>query len=366
MVNEPVMAKMTKRERVEAAYALHPVDRIPFVPAIYEHKGALIGKSPSQICRNADFLYAGLRAELETYDPDLLVVGIDVYNVEAEALGCAVRYFDESNDCPGIVTPILDGPAALSRLGLADPESAGRMPLYLEVAGRLQAEIGHSIIIRGAVTGPYSMAAELIGSEAFVLLTVDDPVFARRLLDFCAGMTVEFGRAFLRRGVEPIIFDSRATPAMASPRIFRSLVEPVYRELIFPELKAAGGRFLPLIIGGNTTPIIGDLIATGATQLLADFPSNLPKCCSEAERAGLAIRANVDALLVNRGPASAVRRRAVEMLQAFHAHRGFMLGCGVVAYDGNPEHVHAIRQAIEDLAAGRLDFERELSALNSC
>jgi len=352
---------MTKRERVEAAYAFKPLDRIPFVPAIYEHKAALIGKSPSQICRNADLLYSGLVKELELYDPDLLVIGIDVYNVEAEALGCKVVYFDDSNDCPGIVAPIMDSPSSLDKLRLADPESDGRMPLYLEVAERMQAEVGDSMIVRGAVTGPYSMASELIGSETFVLLTMDDPTFARRLLDFCAQMTVEFGKAFLRRGVEPILFDSRATPAMASPRVFRSIIEPVYREFIFPELKAAGGRFMPLIVGGNTTPIIDSLITTGATQFLCDPPSDLAKWCQKSLAARLPVRANVDALLMNRGPVSAIRRKAVEMLRAFHSHPGFMLGCGVVAYDGNPDAVNAIRHALDDLAANRLDFERELA-----
>jgi uroporphyrinogen decarboxylase len=205
------------------------------------------------------------------------------------------------------------------------------------------------------------MASELIGAEKFGLLTMDQPVFARKILDFCASMTVEFGRAFLRRGVEPIIFDSRATPAMASPRIFRSMVQPVYREFIFPELKAAGGRYLPLIIGGNTTPIIDDLIETGATQFLADHPANIVKWCQKALAARVPVRANVDALLVNRGPASAVRRQAVEILKQFHNQPGFLLGCGVVAYDGDPEFAHAIRRVLDDLAANRLDFERELS-----
>ena len=36
----------------------------------------------------------------------MLVIGIDVYNVEAESLGCKVVYFEDSNDCPGIVEPI--------------------------------------------------------------------------------------------------------------------------------------------------------------------------------------------------------------------------------------------------------------------
>jgi uroporphyrinogen decarboxylase len=352
---------MTKRERVEAVYALRPADRIPFVPAIYEHKGALVGKSPSEICRNAEYLHASLLKELEVYDADMLVIGIDVYNVEAEALGCQVVYFEDSNDVPGIVKPVIDSPAGLARLGLPDPERDGRMPIYLDVAKQLYGEIGRDVILRGAVTGPYSMAAELVGAEAFVLLTVDNPDFARQLIEFCARVTVAFSKAFLARGVEPIIFDSRATPTLASPRVVKTLLLPVYRDYVLPELKAAGGRFLPLIIGGNTTPIIDDLIATGATQFLSDRPANLKKWCEKALAARVPVRANVDALLVNRGPVAAIRRQAMEILKDFHTHPGFLLGCGVLAWDGNPDHVHAILQAIKEVAAGTVDFERELA-----
>ena len=206
---------MNKRERVEAVYKLQPADRIPFVPAIYEHKGALVGKSPSAICRSAEYLYRGLREELAIYDPDMLVIGIDVYNVEAEALGCRVVYFEDSNDCPGIAEPIVNSAADLTKLHIPEPQRDGRMPLYLGVARQLQAELGGEMILRGAVTGPYSMAAQLIGAENFVLLTIEDPRFARQALEFCARVAAEFGRAFLKLGVEPIVFDSRATPVLA-------------------------------------------------------------------------------------------------------------------------------------------------------
>jgi uroporphyrinogen decarboxylase len=353
---------MTKRQRVETVYAMRRADRIPFVPAIYEHKGALIGKSPSEICRNAELLYAGLKQELAAYDPDMLVIGIDVYNVEAEALGCRVVYFDNSNDVPGIVEPIIDSPAGLARLRIPDPDRDGRMPVYLEVADRLYREIGREVILRGAVTGPYSMAAELIGAEAFVILTVENPAFARQVIEFCARVTVEFGQAFLRRGVEPIVFDSRATPTLASPRVVKQLLMPVYRDYVIPALKAAGGRFLPLIVGGNTTSIIDDLIATGATQFLSDRPANLRKWCERALAAGVPVRANVDAVLVNRGPVSEIRRQAVEILRDCRDHPGFLLGCGVVAYDGKLENVLAIREVILEAAAGTLDYGRELAA----
>ncbi|HWR54660.1 MAG TPA: uroporphyrinogen decarboxylase family protein [Bryobacteraceae bacterium] len=342
---------MTKRQRIEAVYGMRKADRVPFVPAIYEHKGALIQKSPSETCRNAEYLYDSVKAEFVTYDPDMVVVGIDVYNVEAEALGCKVVYLDESTDVPAIIEPLIDGPGGLSKVGVPDPETGGRMPLHLDVAGKLQREWGNEVIVRGAVTGPYSMAGALMGAEQFIFLTLENAPAAHTMLEFCARVTVEYGKAFLRRGVQPIIFDSRATPMLASPRVIRELLAPIYRDCVFPQLKAAGGRFLPLIIGGNTTSVIDSLLATGATQFLSDSPANLKCWCEKAMAARVPVRANVDAALVARGPASEIHRRATEILRECRDYPGLLLGCGVVPYDVKPEHVMAIHAAIADMAA---------------
>lgn len=334
-------------------------DRIPFVPAIYEHKGALVGKSPSEICRSADYLYAGLKKEVAVYDPDMLVIGIDVYNVEAEAMGCEVVYF-EDNSVPAIVDSFIERPEDITKLHIPNPEADGRMPVYLEVAEALGKELGPEMILRGAVTGPYSMASAIMGAEKFIMANIEQPGFCEELVRFCARATVDFGKAFLKRGIEPIIFDSQATPTLASPRVFRRLVTPIYRDTIIPELKAAGGRYIPFIIGGNTTPIVDDLIASGASQFLCDRPASLEKWREKALKAGVPFRANVDAVLVNTGPADAIRRQALEILKECKDHPGFLLGCGVVAYDGKAEYVDAILQAIKDVASGSVDWEREL------
>jgi uroporphyrinogen decarboxylase len=349
------VVELSKRERVERTCRLETADRVPFVPAIYEHKAALIGRSPSEVCRSSELLYHSLRRELAVYDPDMLVAGIDVYNVEAEAIGCRVVYFDDSNDCPAIVEPLVARPSDLGRLRLPEPEADGRMPLYLEAAGALARELGGQMIVRGAITGPYSMAAQLAGGEPFLLATLEEPEFARKLMEFCAQATVRFGEAFVRGGVEPIIFDSRATPRLASPRVFREMIKPIYRDLVMPQLKEAGARMIPLIIGGNTTSVIDDLIETGATQLLCDHGASLERFREKCAAARVPFRANVDPVLVNRGPADAVYREALRILDACRGQPGFLLGCGVVAYDTLPEHVLAIRRAIEDRAADSAD-----------
>ncbi len=342
---------MTKRERLERAYAFEPVDKIPFVPAVYEHKARLIGRSPSEVARNADLLLEALEKELEVYDPDALTVGIDVYNVEAEAAGCEVRYFGPAPDVPAVIGAVVRGRADLPRLRRPDPERDGRMPLFLEAAARLNRARGNEIVVRGAVTGPFSLACALAGTEDVLAATVEDPSYVRGLMAFAAQVTVDFGTAFLERGVAPVLFDSKASPAAASPRVFREHVAPVYRDVVMPALRRAGARTVPLIIGGDTTPILEDLIATGAGQLLCDAGADLGrfvKRCGEERRA---LRASVDARLVHTGTPEEIRREARRILGLIAGRPGCLFGCGVVAYDCDPANVIALRRARDERAA---------------
>jgi uroporphyrinogen decarboxylase len=342
---------MTKRERVEQTYRFGHPDRPPFVPAVYEHKARLVGRSPSEVCRDGDLLHEACLKELEVYDPEMLVVGLDVYNVEAEALGSEVHFFDDTGDVPSIVAPLLRGPAELGGLGIPDPRRDGRMPLFLKTAARLWKEKGGDMIVRGAVTGPFSLASALAGAEELLVATVDDPPFVRGLMEFCGRVSAAFGQAFLEEGAEVVLFDSRASPAAASPRVFRDFVLPVYRDLVIPSLFDAGARYLPLIIGGDTTPILEDLLRTGANQLLCDAGSDLErfkKRCREERRA---LRVSVDARLVHRGSPGEVRAEALRILEATRGQPGLLFGCGIVAYDTDPRNVLALRDALDEFTS---------------
>jgi uroporphyrinogen decarboxylase len=341
---------MTKRERVETAFAWQVPDRVPFVPAVYEHKARLVGRRPSEVCRSFDLLLESLSKELQTYDPDVLTVGVDVYNVEAEALGCAVRYFDDSDDVPSVAGALIAEPADLGKLGLPDPGRDGRMPLFVEAAARVQKERGQDMLVRGALSGPFSLACALAGTEAVLVATLENPGFVRELLAFSARVAVVFGRAYLEKGVEPVLFDSKASPDAASPHVFREFVLPAYRDVVIPALREAGAQTVPLIIGGDTTSVLEDLFETGAGQLLCDAGSDLGlflKRCREERRP---LRASVDARLVHRGRPEEIKAEALRILRATEGQPGFLLGCGVVAYDCDPRNVLAIRQARDEFA----------------
>ena len=72
-------------------------DRVPFVPTIYEHAAALIAVTPSEMAKSKELIVKGQLEAYKRYGHDLVAVGIDIYNIEAEALGCNIRYFDDKS-----------------------------------------------------------------------------------------------------------------------------------------------------------------------------------------------------------------------------------------------------------------------------
>jgi uroporphyrinogen decarboxylase len=118
-------------------------------------------------------------------------------------------------------------------------------------------------------------------------------------------------------------------------------------------LAEVGARHLPLIIGGDTTPILDDLLRSGATQLLCDAGSDLEafkRRCREERRA---FRVSVDARLVHRGTPAEIRAEARRLLEATRDQPGLLFGCGVVAYDTPVENVLALRQALMEFAPNK-------------
>ncbi|HMA46023.1 MAG TPA: uroporphyrinogen decarboxylase family protein, partial [Frankiaceae bacterium] len=309
----------------------------------------LVGRSPSEVCAREDLLLEALDRELEVYDPDVLTVGLDVYNVEAEAVGCEVRYFGASPDVPAVAAPVLESPGGLGRLRRPDPERDGRMPLFVAAAARVVRDRGRDMIVRGAVSGPFSLACALAGSENVLVATLEDPAFVHDLMAFAAQVTVDYGAAFLARGAEPVLFDSKASPAAASPRVFREFVLPAYRDRIVPALRRAGARALALIIGGDTTPILEDLLATGADQLLCDAGADRELFLTRCGEQRRALRLSVDARVVHTGDPDLIRKEARELLRGIAGRPGILFGCGVVAYDCDPRNVIALRDARDEI-----------------
>jgi len=336
---------MNPLERLSLVLAGHKADRIPFIPAIYEHKAALINESPSMVCRDETLLVRALEEEYKTYHADLLVVGIDVYNVEAEALGARVKYFT-SNAVPSVSQRPLEHKGRIADLKAPNPEHDGRMPLMINAGREITRRVGQDVMVWGAVSGPFSLASNLVRADKLLLMTITEPAFVHALMEFSTKVTITYAKAWIDAGLEVIVFDSFCSPPLISPQSYRELVLP-YQTEIMSFLKQEAVEHRALIIGGNTTSISGDIAKTGANLILSDYNANLQKHLEVSEQAEIALRANVDPGLVYRGSIQEISQVGNDILSAGRTHSRFILGTGVLPYDTPRDHVLALRDCLK-------------------
>ncbi|MBI2497385.1 MAG: hypothetical protein HYV75_05510 [Opitutae bacterium] len=324
-----------------------------FLPAVYEHKAWFIGSTPSAVSRDAALLTRALLAEHEALRPDALTVGVDVYNLEAEAVGCTVSFYEGADtSIPGIKPGhhIVHVGDDLAQARLPHPLQDGRMPVNLAAARNVRRALGDNLWLRGAVSGPFSLAISLVGAEALFLACLDRPDWVRECLDYAARVIREFAKGYIDAGVELIIFDSQASPELLSPPMYEELVLPVTRGLV-AWAATQGVRDVPLIIGGNTTPIAEMQTRTGANNLLCDFTGDFDEWSAVARAAGRALRRNLSPRLLETSTPEQIHAAARRDVQRGKDLPGFIMGTAVIPFGTPTANVLAVKQACLDARA---------------
>ncbi len=323
-----------------------------FLPAIYEHKAWFIGSTPSAISRDAGLLTQALLAEFEAIGPDALAVGVDVYNIEAEAAGCPVTFYEGADtSIPGIKPGdhLIHVGDDLAQARVPNPLQAGRMPVNLEAVRRVRRELGGDYWLRGAVSGPFSLAVNLVGAEALFMACFDCPEWVQQLLAYAARIIREFSRAYLDAGAELIVFDSQASPELLSPQMYREFVLPVTRD--FAAWAATQGvRDVPLIIGGDTTKIANLLVETGCNNLLCDFTGDFDQWAAVCRTARRALRRNISPHVIGASTPDQIYGIVAQEIARGRDLPGYIVGTAVIPFGTPTAKILAVKRACLDAA----------------
>lgn len=334
---------MSPKERVRLALEGKQTDRPLFCPAIYEHTAKLVGRSPSEVSRSAELLEQAVLAEYETYRPDMLTVGIDIYNIEAEALGSKVWFPEAVDAVPIIKDRILGGLDDFRSLGMVEPASSGRMSLVLAAAKAVNDKVGGEVFVRGAISAPYSVAVELIGVEKLIFGMIERPDEVHEFLSFLTDVSTSYGKAFVDRGVEVCVFDSYAAPPLVSPSLYVDIILPHMKKLI-TALKACGAEFVEYVIGGRTEPIAEHLFATGADILLCDFAADVNIFLERAKDTAVLVRRNISPVLIEQGPDEELIMQIDGIRKLAAKHHNVIIGTGAISYNTSAERVLMVKE----------------------
>ena len=330
---------MTGIERLKCMLAGRAPDRWPFVPSVYEHGASLIGRGPGEVSRDPAILAAAALEAYRLYAHDIVTVGIDIYNVEAEAFGCELSG-GEGSSIPGVTTHPLAGEAMgdPDRLGIPQPSGANRLALIAEAARRVTDEIGREVWVYGCMGGPFSQAVELRGFEELITDIYTSPERVHKLLGRTTELSLQQAERLSRQGCGVYLFESWATLPLIDPGIFGDFVVPYNRKVI-----SAVGRFrtppAALIMGGDTSVLIDFFLEAGTSLVVADFNTDFDFVKAKTRGRNVLVRGCVDPKAIERGEWRQVGRSVEALACKAAGMKSFVWGCGCVSYNTPKEHV---------------------------
>lgn len=320
---------------------------IPFVPIVYEHGARLIGERLCDVATKEDLIVESQLKSYILYGQDLVSVGVDIYNIEFEALGGELKYFSEAEKLPEAAAPIIGSEEDLRFLKVPNPLKDGRMPIFLNACERINKEIGDEVSVSAAIVGPFTLAAICRGFESFIMDLLTDPEFAMLQIDFAMQVGIAYGKAYLDRNIGVAINDSWITPPLLSPSLYREYVFEVHKKMI-GILKEYKNLPVSLISGGNTTKISPLLVKTGTALLMADACTDQKKYKELCRDNGILLRASIDSSSLPFATETKLREMVAAVVKQCGDYYGFIMGCGVVGYDTEPEQVLLLKKIVKE------------------
>ena len=317
-----------------------------FAPSVYEHSAALIGKTPWEVSRDAELLYRAQAEGFRMYAHAPVVVGVDIYNLEAEAYGGVI----EAPIGTGIPAlrdaPCADLDAVVS-LEPLDPASAGRIAMVIGVGRRLKATFPDADV-RIPLSGPFSIAVCLLGFEELLTKSALHPDRVRAALSHLVTGQLRFCQAICDAGLDIAFFESGAAPPLLSPAMFREIAFGPLMETISGSADIVGHP-VPCVIGGDTAPILPAIIDTGTNYVICPSETDQPHFMKIMENhPDVMVRVNMNPGIVSSGTWEQLREEVDRILEITADRKKVCLGTGALPYETPPTNVLRIKDYVAE------------------
>lgn len=337
---------MTGRELVVSAIRCETVEREPWVPFVGCHAASLLGISAEDFLKSEADMVAGVQKGIDLYNPDGVPVVFDL-QIEAEILGCSVMW---SVDNPPAVAshPLAEG-TALDQLSIPGPDD-GRLKIALAATRRLR-EANPDIALYGLITGPFTLALHLQGTDIFLQM-FDNPRYVHEVLEFCRRVGQAMADYYLDAGVDVVAVVDPMT-SQIGPKQFEDFVTP-HLTPIFDHIRGRHG-LSSLFVCGHAQKNIEVMCGTNPDNISIDENIALDYvrdiCVPRNISFGGNLRLTTVLLL---GSARDAQRHALECL-AIGGTRGFILSPGCdLPYATPPQNLESVTKLVRD------PYEREV------
>ncbi|WP_073346472.1 uroporphyrinogen decarboxylase family protein [Caldanaerobius fijiensis] len=347
---------MNSKKLVLEAIHNKEVERIPWVPFVGCHAARLIGVNAEEYFKSSENIVKGVKKAYEMYNPDGLPALFDL-QVEAEAIGCQLKYA-ETNP-PSVATHPLEEGKAIKDLKIPG-EKDGRFPIVLEAMRRICEDLGKEIAIYGLVTGPFTLALHLMGTDIFYQM-VDEPEKVHELMGFCRDVCINTSRMYMDAGVDVIALVDPMT-SQISPVNFREFVSP-YATTVFDYVKSRE-KACSFFVCGNAKNNIEEMCKCKPDNISIDENIPLEYVKEVCQRYGVSFGGNIKLTVTMLFGTPLDNIRDAENCMSIGGKKGYILSPGCdIPYATPVENIQAISSLVHGEVAEFLEYTNVLEGI---
>jgi len=155
---------------------------VPFVAQMSEFAMAYQGINGHDFFANPEIFVEGNLRTCAELGFDVADTLWDVYDIECEALGGQMSWFDELSPAINNTDPLIKTEKDLAKLKLPDPRKSGRMPFVRDALHLFHEKTGKQPTIR--FCGPLTFVAQCMQFEQMILRIDEDPAFVHKVFNF--------------------------------------------------------------------------------------------------------------------------------------------------------------------------------------
>ena len=262
---------MNASERMAAAIALRPVDRVPNAPFYEAPICRYFGKSFREALLGDDAMAAAHLEAVEVFRFDWVMVGMGLIGgIIPEAMGCKVQW-------PQDVFPIIEKTSVFSMEDVTRVAKSHvhtrRLEKFLRGISLLKERLQGEVPIACEYISPFTIATRLRGPNEIMEDMYEAPDLVRALQEAVVPLNMEIGRALIEAGVEVIFYGAdMECPLLLSPAHYREFVHGPTTENV-NALSELGARVLPHMCGNIVKTGIVDMLLT--MNIHGIMPGNL-------------------------------------------------------------------------------------------
>lgn len=330
---------MNSKELVLNAIYNKEVERIPWVPFVGCHAAKMLDVTATEFFKSADLIYEGVMKAYEEYQPDGLPALFDL-QLEAEALGCGLQYADTNP--PSVQTHVLEEGKTLADLKIPTEED-GRFPVVMDAVRRIVASLGDKIAIYGLITGPFTLALHLKGTDIFFDM-FDDPDGTHELMRFCTDVAKHTAKMYMDAGCDIIAVVDPMT-SQISPDTFHDFVSPYCTE-IFDYVRESGkaGSFF---VCGNAKNNIEEMCLCKPDNVSIDENIPLEYVKEVCQKYGISFGGNIKLTLTILFGTPTDNIQDAQNCMAIGGNKGFILAPGCdIPFDAPVRNLKAVTSVV--------------------